>query len=201
MFAICFTKSCHVKNHCLKEEGGEADWQECFKGNNKARGRILSLVVKVGIFVWHLSKVVFILTFRKKKREKKNKKRDFITNHKRLFGACRFLYPLAASLLTFHQPLRLPATCINNMTSRGAANQQPSHVLVPQFRAFNGSRRMNTCRGRGRDPTGWSTGARSAGVAAITSCHSLYWPPPIGFLLNLKPMQLFLLDGGHLNTF
>lgn len=36
-----------------------------------------------------------------------------------------------------------------------------------------------------------STGVRSAGVAAITSHNSLYCPPPIGVLLNLKYMQLF----------
>lgn len=50
------------------------------------------------------------------------------------------------------------------------------------------------------NPTGWSTGVRSAGVAAITSHHSLYWPPPIGFLLNLKRMQLFLLGGSNLKA-
>lgn len=54
-------------------------------------------------------------------------------------------------------------------------------------------------RARG-NPTGWSTGVRSAGVAAITSHHSLYWPPPIGFLLNLKHMQLFLLGGSNLKA-
>lgn len=50
------------------------------------------------------------------------------------------------------------------------------------------------------NPTGWSTGVRSAGVVAITSHHSLYWPPPIGLLLNLKHMQLFLLGGGNLKA-
>lgn len=54
-------------------------------------------------------------------------------------------------------------------------------------------------RARG-NPTGWSTGVRSAGVAAITSHHSLYWPPPIGILLNLKHMQLFLLGGSTLKA-
>ncbi len=50
------------------------------------------------------------------------------------------------------------------------------------------------------NPTGWSTGVRSAGVAAITSHHLLYWPPPIGFLLNLKRMRLFLLGGSNLKA-
>lgn len=54
-------------------------------------------------------------------------------------------------------------------------------------------------RARG-NPTGWSTGVRSAGIAAITSHHLLYWPPPIGFLLNLKHVQLFLLGGSNLKA-
>lgn len=52
----------------------------------------------------------------------------------------------------------------------------------------------------GGNPTGWSTGVRSAGVAAITSHHSLYWPPPIWFLLNLEHIQLFLPGGGSLKA-
>lgn len=48
-----------------------------------------------------------------------------------------------------------------------------------------------------RNPTDWAAGVRSAGLAAITSHHSLYWPPPIGILLNLKHMQLFLLGGNN----
>lgn len=42
-----------------------------------------------------------------------------------------------------------------------------------------------------------STGVRSAGVAAITSHNSLYWPPPIAVLLNLKHMQLFPRSGSN----
>lgn len=47
----------------------------------------------------------------------------------------------------------------------------------------------------GGKPTGRSTGVRSAAVAAITSRHSLYWPPPIGILLKVPHTQTSPLSG------
>lgn len=136
----------------------------------------------------------FILTFLKKKEE--SKKPVHRTTESFLGSQ---LIPATTHRLT----LNLPSTFLNYSSTTGivliillagGTNQSLQAALVPQFSALMAASELMRVEG---NPTGWSAGVRSAGKTAIISHHSLYWPPPIGFLLNLKHVQLFLRAGNE----
>ena len=71
---------------------------KCFRCQSKCF--CLSIFMTCGLFSKYFTKK----TAQKKKMKKKRKKTcDFMVNYKRLLGPCRFLRPVTASLLTFHQ--------------------------------------------------------------------------------------------------
>lgn len=167
----------------------QTEWKKCFHCQSKCF--CLSIFMACGSFCRY---------FIQKNEKEKKKNCDFMVNYKRLLGPRRLLRPLTASLLTFHQLFSTspaPPGVVLIILLAGGNKPGLWAALVPQFRALMAASEWMRARG---NPTGWSTGVRSAGVAAITSHHSLYWPPPIGFLLNLKHMQLFLLGGSNLKA-
>lgn len=167
----------------------QREWKKCFHCQSKCF--CLSIFMACGSFCRY---------FIQKNEKEKKKNCDFMVNYKRLLGPRRLLRPLTASLLTFHQLFSTspaPPGVVLIILLAGGNKPGLWAALVPQFRALMAASEWMRARG---NPTGWSTGVRSAGVAAITSHHSLYWPPPIGFLLNLKHMQLFLLGGSNLKA-
>ena len=173
------------------------NWPKWFKGSEKSVS-ITSLSVSVLVFSWHVDRFADISLKKRKKKRKKRVSSWWTTKD--------FLVLTSTPASTPHFTLILPSTLLNLSGTPGvvliillAGGNKPGlwAALVLQFRALMAASEWIRARG---NPTGWSTGVRSAGVAAITSHHSLYWPPPIGFLLNLKHMQLFLLGGSNLKA-
>lgn len=76
-----------------------------------------------------------------------------------------------------------------------AGGEQTVVYVLPQRHNFKPSMASSELIHAGRKLTGQPTGVRSAVIAAITSCHSLYWPPPIGILLKVLHTQTSLLSG------
>lgn len=168
---------------------------KCFRCQSKCF--CLSIFMTCGLFSKYFTKK----TAQKKKNEKEKKKNLWLHGE---LQKTPWSLPIPASSHRF--TLNLPSTLLNLSGTPGvvliillAGGNKPGlrAALVLQFRALMAASEWMRARG---NPTGWSTGVRSAGVAAITSHHSLYWPPPIGFLLNLKHMQLFLLGGSNLKA-
>lgn len=124
-----------------------------------------------------------------KEREKK-KQITFQVNYDVPSGHCWFTAALNL------RPILLnpwhPRSCINNIAGRGGTNRGLRAASEPQFKSLMASGEWIRAGGK---PTGRSTGVRSAAVAAITSRHSLYWPPPIGILLKVLHTQTSPLSG------